>query len=62
AEALARIRGDGRFRIERLPEEGGSPVFAYDLTKLTTILVPGCTPTPIVDGLEAQLRRLLGHG
>ena len=62
AEALARIREDARFEIEMLPEDKERPVFRYDLTKLTTVLLPGFTPTPLVDGLEAQLRRLLGRG
>jgi nucleoside-diphosphate-sugar epimerase len=61
-KGLQRIRGSGGRRIETLEPEAGPPAFTYDLSKLQTYLLAGYTLTPFVDGLEAQLRRLIQTG
>jgi nucleoside-diphosphate-sugar epimerase len=61
-KGLMRIRGSSAHDIETLPPEDGAPAFAYDLSKLRTWLLPGHGFMPFVDGLEAQLRRLISCG
>jgi nucleoside-diphosphate-sugar epimerase len=61
-KGLQRIRGSGSRSIETLEPEAGPPAFTYDLSKLKTYLLKDYTLTPFVDGLEAQLRRLIQNG
>jgi nucleoside-diphosphate-sugar epimerase len=61
-KGLQRIRGSGGRIIEILEPETGPPAFTYDLAKLQTYLLEDYTLTPFVDGLEAQLRRLIQAG
>ncbi|MDX9956841.1 MAG: NAD(P)-dependent oxidoreductase [Spirochaetia bacterium] len=61
-KGLQRIRGSGGRTIETLEPEAGPPAFTYDLSKLKTYLLKEYMLTPFVDGLEAQLRRLIQTG
>lgn len=61
-KGLQRIRGSRGRTIETLEPEAGPPAFTYDLSKLQTHLLKDYTLTPFVDGLEAQLRRLIQTG
>ncbi len=61
-KGLQRIRGSGSRKIETLEPENGPPAFTYNLSKLQTYLLQDYPLTPFVDGLEAQLRRLIQTG
>jgi nucleoside-diphosphate-sugar epimerase len=61
-KGLQRIRGSGSRTIETLEPEAGPQAFTYDLSKLQTYLLKDYPLTPFVDGLEAQLRRLIQTG
>lgn len=61
-QGLQRIRGSGSRKIETLEPENGPPAFTYNLSKLQSYLLKDYTLTPFVDGLEAQLRRLIQNG
>ena len=61
-QGLQRIKGSGSRRIETLEPEAAPPAFTYDLSKLQTYLLKGYKLTPFIDGLEAQLHRLIQTG
>ena len=61
-KGLQRIRGSDSRTIETLEPEPGPPAFTYNLSKLQTYLLKDYKLTPFVDGLEAQLRRLIQTG
>jgi nucleoside-diphosphate-sugar epimerase len=61
-EKMRRIRGSGGRKIETLEPEAGPPAFTYDLSKLKTYVLKDYTLTLFVDGLEAQLNRLIQSG